>query len=81
MSIIDSRADREAARIRVGVQDEAQLREDLAFWSVAAHDAREDQRDALERLQQAARRFAEASEWVELLAAELRRRRDARVGG
>ena len=81
MNIVDSRLERADAEQRLASVAPERLTDDLAYWSVAAHDARDDQLRAVADLRAAAARFAEASEWVELVASELRRRRDARAGG
>lgn len=76
MAIHEPRPDKLDAKATAAAMTPERLREDLAFWSMAAHDARDAVVEAHHAQQAASRRFAEAQEWVETIANELRLRRD-----
>jgi hypothetical protein len=78
VSIVDSRAELEAARRRVSAADDAALVEDVRFWTIAAYDATADYVALHERLGEVRRRHDEATAWIGLVANELRSRRGAR---
>lgn len=76
MAIHEPRQEKLDAQAKAAAMSPERLREDLAFWSMAAHDARDAIVEAHHAQQSASRRFAEAQDWVETIANELRLRRD-----
>ncbi len=80
MSIVDSSEDLAAAKTRIAAVDERTLLDDLRFWSIASQDARVEHIDLSARQADCIRRYQEADQWTQLIGAELRDRRDKRIG-
>lgn len=76
MSIIDSATDRAEAELRLGVEDEAKLERDLAYWAIQEQDHHAEAVDVQRRLWALLELDKEAGAWVTLIASELRKRRD-----
>lgn len=75
MSIATSREGREQAAAKLTERSLEQLRDDLAYWSVAKKD-HADKYAALTRQRgSVGELYAEAETWIELLADELQKRR------
>jgi hypothetical protein len=84
MSIIDNQAELDEAKLKVGVEDDPKLINDLAYWEVAEVDHHNEYRALVARAEATLRLHAEAQRWSGLIAAELHRRREekrSRAGG
>ncbi len=80
MSIVDSTQELDEAKARLADATADQLSEDLRFWAVATLDAQADHVALADQQTAVIRRFQEAQHWTSLIAAELRARRDTRLG-
>lgn len=81
MSILDSREEVAAAEAQLADASDEQLVTDLQYWTVAAADASADYIELHKRQLAVGTLHSEARNWVELVVAEIRRRRDARRSG
>jgi hypothetical protein len=80
MSVVDSREDLEAARTRLVLMDDEELGRDLGYWALARFDAGVRYEALGEQRAREHHLFAEAEQWVALIAHEMSARRDARIG-
>ena len=79
MSIVDSALERANAETQVSTRDDASLRDDLVWWTLASRDHEQEHCDLADRQAVVRRQWAESATWVALISDELAKRRPRRA--